>query len=283
LGFTFPFYGVNNSSVLISSAGYLDLGPVYHVTSQNNVQLPTADQRDAVIAPYWDDLSPTSGCVRTKMLGTSPNRYFIIEWNGVERTGDPGSSVTFQAVLYESGKIEFRYGSLTGGTAPNGASATVGIENDSGTGGVQYSYNQSDAVTSGTVITFDRTMPPADADADGMPDAIETLYLGSTSASPNGDDDGDGQINSAELYAGTDPSDPGSLLQFEGTQQLATNNCVLRWQSVPGRYYDVYKATSPTGTWSKLNVSPCVGAAGTTQYTVDTSSGTSACWRVTAP
>ena len=281
LPFSFPYYGQSYTQIGIVGNGYLDI-PAAQI-GYNNVAIPNPGEPNGIIAPYWDDLDPgAGGTIRGITVGTAPNRIFVVEWNGVPRYG-VASSCTFEVLLHESGKIVFQYGAMSG-TSVYGASATIGIESPDGSQGVQYSYNLAGAVANGTSITFDTTKPPTDNDSDGIPNALEAIYGGTTtSIVPNSDSDGDGQINSSEIYAGTNPNDPSSLLQLEGTQQLTTNSCVLVWQSVPGRYYDIYKAASPSGTWSKVNGSPCVGATGSTQYTVDTSAGTRAYWRIAAP
>jgi len=60
------------------------------------------------------------------------------------------------------------------------------------------------------------------------------------------DSDGDGQSNLAEWIAGTDPRDPGSSFQAEiSTDPGSQIN--LRWHSVLGRHYSVYRSFELTG------------------------------------
>jgi len=87
----------------------------------------------------------------------------------------------------------------------------------------------------------------ADADGDGMDDAWEIEHFGSTTNSSGtaGDDgDGDGFIDLFEFRAGTNPTNPASLLALTGVvPSSTTNGVVVTWQSVPGKLYDVMSAT----------------------------------------
>jgi hypothetical protein len=51
---------------------------------------------------------------------------------------------------------------------------------------------------------------PLDSDADGLPDAWETLHFGDLAQPPGGDPDGDGYNNLTELQAGTSPASAAS-------------------------------------------------------------------------
>jgi hypothetical protein len=52
-----------------------------------------------------------------------------------------------------------------------------------------------------------------DRDHDGMPDAWEIAYFGDTSHGPSEDYDGDGESNLEEYLAGTDPTNPSSVIR----------------------------------------------------------------------
>jgi hypothetical protein len=68
---------------------------------------------------------------------TSPNRL-IVQWNRVGQYNAgaiPTDENTFQAVLFENGNIEFRYGAISAQAA---CEPTVGLENAAGTVGLNY-------------------------------------------------------------------------------------------------------------------------------------------------
>ncbi|OVE76777.1 hypothetical protein BVX97_00585 [bacterium E08(2017)] len=269
LPFDFPFYGSEyRTGVLLVKHGYIVLGDPWLLYS-SNFPIPRTGEINRYIAPYFDTLDMSTGLVRSKLYGSAPNRIFVVSWNGLVRASDPGSSVTFQMLLHESGKIQFQYGTCDGGTAPNGASATIGIENTDGTSGVQHSYNQANAITNGTCLTFERTKPPVDSDADGMPDDAEMMYWGDLSQTANSDDDMDGLSNIEELNAATDPGERENVLEVENTSVELSTNIVINWKSIPGQLYNIWTCDDLSSGWSNLNVAPFVGSSsGYNQCTV---------------
>jgi hypothetical protein len=71
------------------------------------------------------------------------------------------------------------------------------------------------------------------------------------SLDPLGDEDGDGASSAAEVMAGTDPLDPGSVLRAKMVR--AGNNYRIEWKAVSGRTYRI--ETRPgfsSGTWQTL-------------------------------
>ena len=102
---------------------------------------------------------------------------------------------------------------------------------------------------SSLVLAFEPAKPldPGDDDADGLTNSWEKL-LG-TDDRPSADYDGDGMLDLHEMLAGTDPTDPGSLLVFRSIRREdapapadageAVKSVRIRWQSVPGRRYQL--------------------------------------------
>ncbi|VGO12931.1 hypothetical protein PDESU_01485 [Pontiella desulfatans] len=81
---------------------------------------------------------------------------------------------------------------------------------------------------------------PGDIDADGLPDAWESLYFASAEAAAAGiDSDGDRMSNIGEFIAGTDPTNAASRLEFS-TIRPSTNGLVLEWNAVTGRVYRIH-------------------------------------------
>jgi hypothetical protein len=128
LGFSFKFYGNLYSTVYVSTNGFMTFNPVT-ATWYSNVAIPTAAVPNNLICPFWDDLDGrTQGTVHYKQDG---NR-FIIQYTNWQKYSGTGS-LTFQIVLYSGGKILIYYNNMTGTLN----SATVGIENSTGTVGLQ--------------------------------------------------------------------------------------------------------------------------------------------------
>ncbi len=150
LGFDFLFYGKAYSDTYLSPNGLV----VFTLNSTfNNNRIPSLGSPDNFAAPMWDDLFVCgSSKMYTQQGGAAPNRYFVVEWHDVTRFADAASHLTFEAILRENGVIEYQYKSLTGTLN----SATVGIENISGTIGTQYLFNQPGLIN-GRAVAF---IPP---------------------------------------------------------------------------------------------------------------------------
>jgi hypothetical protein len=101
--------------------------------------------------PYYSNgslwhLHNTGQNVRIGTAGSAPNRKLVIAWVDVPYAANPPANFTFQVVLEEgTHQIQFHYQSVASGRGPGdqGKSATVGLENASGTVAARYSYNGS--------------------------------------------------------------------------------------------------------------------------------------------
>jgi Tol biopolymer transport system component len=76
-----------------------------------------------------------------------------------------------------------------------------------------------------------------DSDNDGLPDVWEQLELGGLQSDLNSDPDQDGMSNQAELVAGTEPSDPTSLIAMRSINPTGESKLAISWQSVSGKTY----------------------------------------------
>ncbi|MBU0677985.1 MAG: chitobiase/beta-hexosaminidase C-terminal domain-containing protein, partial [Verrucomicrobia bacterium] len=213
IGFSFEFFGASYSNVFIGNNGLLSFGSGSADASNDPVPSPT--NPDNLIAAFWDDLdlghNSPEAAVYFDTQGEPGSNHFLTTWYRIPLAAVAASRLTFQAILEEdTGDITVQYQTMVGPGA-DGSLATLGIENDDGTAGVEYSYNQS-VVTSGLAITYSllRTDPnDADSDNDGLNDGDEVNTHGTN---PNSvDTDGDGHDDQTEVNAGTDPNDPSSF------------------------------------------------------------------------
>jgi peptidyl-Asp metalloendopeptidase len=150
LPFSYELYGVAYSSVNASVEGNLQFAGSSNAAT--NTCLPAATLSHAILS-YWDDLTTNIKDlmgIYTSVTGTAPNRVFNIEW----RAGYVGADnrLNFQVRLFEGQpKFEIIYGPQN----PRGHSATVGVQEWTGTRYTQYSCN-TQTIQPGTKLTFDR-------------------------------------------------------------------------------------------------------------------------------
>ncbi|MDC0459471.1 GEVED domain-containing protein [Crocinitomicaceae bacterium] len=134
IGFDIPFFGTNYSTAYVSTNGWFSFIPPAGSWPTNSA-IGSGTGPDGVIAPYWDDLRDNGGNdqLRYSIGGTAPNRYFAIDyWSFSWYCG--GGYAYVQAVIYESGIIDFNYGAAGGTTwsDPACAGASIGIAQPGG-------------------------------------------------------------------------------------------------------------------------------------------------------
>ncbi len=164
LGFTFTFAGTAYSTCCITTNGYVQMGSFCSLQKLND-SIPTASGPSAIIAPFWDDLyaiGPGVAEVRYQTLGLVGNLRLVVTWSRMTRLGFTtdgyveDDSYTFQLTLTEnSNEIKFQYKTMSNGSRAlppyaGGESATIGIEDGTGTSGLQYLHN---AAPSGNMVT----------------------------------------------------------------------------------------------------------------------------------
>ncbi len=150
LPFDFPFYGDTKTSIRICSDGYLTFGTKGNAWA--NKPIPTSDEPNDMMAVYWDDLNPpqapTDGGVF--YYHDTVNNCFIVEWNKVPRYPESGE-YTFQAILYPDGKIVYQYLDMRFISSYKGK-GTIGIENATGTDGLEVLNNREGYMRNGLAI-----------------------------------------------------------------------------------------------------------------------------------
>jgi len=130
---TIPFYGTSYNKVFVSSNGLITFGSGNQAYS--NQSIPNSPTPNLFIAPFWDDLDTrTSGEIYYK---EEPEKL-TIQFEMVAKHAGAGT-YTFQAVLHTNGEIEFFYKSMTGALD----SATVGVESNDGSDGLEIVNNSS--------------------------------------------------------------------------------------------------------------------------------------------
>jgi hypothetical protein len=194
IGFTFPLYGVANTTVFVSSNGLLTFGTAN--STFTNADLTTTPA-EASIAAFWDDLHTGGGQPASNVFfqvsGSGPDQRLTVQWNQIRFfTGSAaGDTITFQAQLFADGRIKFNYQDLASGAAAgnNGASATAGIKG-AGTQGpdrllLAFNNGPNDFVGSGKSTLLSPPNPTADLYAFKLDeDEANTLVVKSLSGVP---------------------------------------------------------------------------------------------------
>jgi hypothetical protein len=125
IGFDFVYEGTTYTQFSVNSNGLIRLGGTVVNTALSNSLAST--ENNPKIMPLWDDISTgTSGYVRYKVNGSSPNRILVVEHFGrLDATETSASTSKFQTLFYEtSNLIEFVYGPSS---VTSLSSATIGI------------------------------------------------------------------------------------------------------------------------------------------------------------
>lgn len=130
--------------------GFTAAQPVYL-----NGRLPAVGEPNTAVYAFWDDLwvdGPAS--VRITTTGAAGQREFVVEWRDVRIVNAPEDTrVSFQVVLRENGPIVLRYRGIGDHPVEAGASATVGLEDETGSDAFEYSADEP-VLADGAEITF---------------------------------------------------------------------------------------------------------------------------------
>jgi subtilisin family serine protease len=174
LPFPFSFYGQTYNAAFVSTNGNLNF--LASATTLSNVAIPAAAVPNAAIYAFWDDLFvDASASVRSELLGTAPTRRFVIEWRNVRPFGDTTRRFDFEVVLHENGRILTQYRNINADGREKGNSATLGIENATGTVALQYSFNTATIKDPTDAILY--RLPPSGFVEGTVTDANDTAPI----------------------------------------------------------------------------------------------------------
>ncbi len=132
IGIDFKFYGELYSNIYISTNGFISFSPLVSAYFDNKA-IPDIDDPNNSIFALWDDLD---GRYQGDVYFLRDADKFVVQFSNWQRYSGSGS-LSFQIVLKQNNKIYLYYKTLTGSLNY----ATVGIENGSGTNGLQMVYN----------------------------------------------------------------------------------------------------------------------------------------------
>lgn len=145
LPFPFTFYGQTYTDAYVCTNGYLEFaGPGTSSCVFSNVALPNDNRPNGAIYSFWDDLYiDASASIRAELKGTAPNRFFVVEWRNVRPFGDTSRRMDLNIVLHEDGRVATQYRNLADDARERGSSATLGIEDHTGTIALEFSMNEA--------------------------------------------------------------------------------------------------------------------------------------------
>ena len=210
LGFTMNYYGTDYSSVRLCSNGWLSF--TSSSTAYSNVGIPNTGDPNDLIAPLWDDLyPPTSG--RVYYYQDIANHRFIVQWDTIALISS-SARYTFEAILNIDGSIVFQYQNIYG----TSSGSTIGIENSSGTVGLQIAYNQT-YLHNNLAVKFylpNRWLAATPLSGTVEASGIDTVRLGM--------DAGDLEIGSYEADLMIMNSDPNNSMAVVPVTFIVTNN-----------------------------------------------------------
>ncbi|RJP78638.1 MAG: hypothetical protein C4524_06395, partial [Candidatus Zixiibacteriota bacterium] len=165
LPFPFRYYGTQYNDYTIAANGWVGMG-VITADDYSNSAIPNSDGPPAMIAAFWEDLSPqrtNSGKV-WRWFDTA-NHRLVVEYNHIEQFSPLNNFETFQVIFYDpayyptataDGRIKVQYKDMSASAQSEG---TVGIENAAETVGLQYlfdgAYNTcAHAITDGFALLY---------------------------------------------------------------------------------------------------------------------------------
>jgi hypothetical protein len=152
LGMEFPFYGQYFETILIGVNGALQ----FLTTNRNALSqcIPSLAHDGPVIFPFGSDLDVDYGGNGIGNNSTIAYRNFdsftVIEYDSIGRCCNGSTSLKFEVILYNSGKIKFQYAQLVGAGFP-----AIGIQAGSQGPALQYGCgNQGHPPVEGLSIWF---------------------------------------------------------------------------------------------------------------------------------
>lgn len=137
LPFAFSFYDNTYTDAVVGFNGviYFEDRPygIYDPAFYRNAMIPSRFEQDAFIAPFWSLFWPEAG--GEVFMDTDDDGRLVLQWHEVRVFGTE-LDYTFQAILSPDGSICFQYHTIPDPST----SASVGLENSEGTGGVRAAF-----------------------------------------------------------------------------------------------------------------------------------------------
>jgi hypothetical protein len=174
IGFNFTFYGNSYSQFYINSNGQVLFGA--GSLESLEAPIPSASAPNNFIAPFWDDQVVDSyGNIMYRMVGVAPSRKLIVQFTNMGFYPYPANMGTYSVILYETSniiQIQYRLIVPPSSVKAHGNSAAIGIENSTGTSGIQFAYHDPAAIKTEQAISFTPSGPTYAYNADAIYDGV---------------------------------------------------------------------------------------------------------------
>jgi hypothetical protein len=190
IGFTFNYYGVDYTTFIINSEGYVTLGN-FDVRNFSNVCIPNADRPNNMLAWFWDNLDAYDGSPRVYYGNgvADGHNALIVTFQQYDQHGSY-VSITAQVILKDNNNIKYQYQTIEPGWITN--RSTIGIENYAGLVGINYlcSGAGGNCFGEGLAIEFgpDQTHLPVELTSFGAVAMNEAIHLNWVTASETNND-----------------------------------------------------------------------------------------------
>jgi len=207
LPINFKIYGQFYDMITVCSDGWVSPGS-HEGASFMNWTIPGPNAPMPLIAPFWDDLKMSA---ESKVLYKHfpESGMFVIEWSNLRNDYDESYNETFEAILYDytvsptstgDSNIIFQYkeihnvdqGEYGVYHVHHGQFATVGIQNETGTVGLEYTFNNTYPVPAKPLAN---EMAIA---VTGKPISYENAYITYGAVTVNDDNNHNNQIDFGE-------------------------------------------------------------------------------------
>lgn len=142
------FFGRTVTKLYVSTNGFLSTEPLTDSYLTNDST--PSDDPVASLAVFWDDLDIDSLAdagiymARKDPTPAAGDEYTVISWEHYAQYGT-GQDLNFQVKLFDSGVIEYHYGTMSSGAPAQGSSATVWLAEPTGKAALPVSVNSATA------------------------------------------------------------------------------------------------------------------------------------------
>ncbi len=249
LPFVFEFFGKPYTSVSVSPNGFLRFGTseVAMAGWPRGTPMPDARSPNGVLAALWKDIDPSrGGTVVRAVIGSPPDRRFVVQFTNVPDRDRPAVLNSFQIELAEtSNDIIVRYAGASGSEL----GAVAGVESETGSVGLTW----REGVFSLERAAVRYSPLRLDSDGDGWSDCIDTCRLVPNITQLDSDLDGTGDAcerSSPSVAVGTgalrDETDRNIDSARPDVAVDAAGNAIVVWdgpidgddRGIAGRWFD---------------------------------------------